>query len=84
MKCIVSQLLLRKFLIINQHLLSMLASKMKSIFSSLPKFQFLFSKLLKICEQSSVRDSSEKASLIVSVIKICSVWETSCYKYQIH
>lgn len=36
-----------------------------------PRFQFFFSKLLKICEQSSVRDSSEKVSLGVSVIKIC-------------
>lgn len=55
-----------------------------SVFSSLPRFQFLFSKLLKMYEQSSVRDSSEKASLSVSVIKIFSVWETSCCKSQIH
>lgn len=49
----------------------------RAVFSSLPGFHFFFSKLLKICEQSSFRDSSEKASLSVSVIEICSVWETS-------
>lgn len=54
------------------------------VFSSLPRFQFFFSKLLKICEKSSVRDSSEKATPSVSVIKICRVWETSCCKSQIH
>lgn len=56
----------------------------RGVLSALPRFQCIFSKLFKICEQSSVRDSSEKASLSVSVIKICSVWETSCCKSQIN
>lgn len=43
----------------------------RNVSSALPRFQFIFSKLFKICEQSSVRDPSEKASLSVSVIKIC-------------
>lgn len=63
MKCMVRQLLLRKFLIISQHLLSARIKDKRSAFSSLPRFHFFFSKLLKSSEQSSVRDSSENASL---------------------
>lgn len=53
----------------------------RGVFSSLPRFQFIFSKLLKTFEQNSVSDSSEKASPSVSVIKICSVWETVNMKF---
>lgn len=47
----------------------------RGIFSALSRFQFIFPKLLKICEQRSIRDSSEGVSLNLSVAKSCSVQE---------
>lgn len=85
MKYMVSQLLLRKFLIIGQHLLSVLASRVKEVFClHFLDFSLSFLNCSRSVSRAQLRDSSEKASLSVSVIKICSVWETSCCKSQIN
>lgn len=47
----------------------------RGIFSTLPRFQFLFLKLLKTCEQRSEIPLREHL-LSLSVIKSCSIWET--------